>query len=72
MNLLTYQKVYVKDAIIDRIWVVESKIKDIETSSENLSNPLKFHLQELHNELISLAQIKRQLEQKIYDSSHSI
>jgi hypothetical protein len=75
LNLLTYQNVYLKDAVIDRILKVESKINIIKGSFEysgKQSKLLKVHVQGLEHELITLCDIKQKLEQEIYNSAHNI
>jgi hypothetical protein len=75
MNLLIYQKVYVKDAIIDRIIKIESKIKTIKDSFEyngRETTRIRVHVQGLEHELSCLCDIKRGLEQEIYNSAHNV
>ncbi|MGK4040809.1 hypothetical protein AB0Y20_00810 [Heyndrickxia oleronia] len=75
MELMTKQKVYLMDAVIDRIFGIKSKIMGIEDafkSGTNKTNLLKVHLQELKNELSFLSEYKRYLEQEIYDAAHNV
>lgn len=71
MAFTTDETIYLKDAVIDRLFRIEGKIASVK-ALESISPVLEKHLRELENELNTLRNLKRDFEQSIYDSAHSV
>lgn len=73
MELKNYEVGYLKDAVVDRIWSIGSKITDIENSKENVENlspQLKSHLAKIKEEQRLLELLKIKMEKEMYNRTN--